>query len=467
MFGRTSQTELSAKRDLRSAFGVDYPDAPFTILPCTVHGGRHCLGGADAEFHHLDESGENSAPGWFWENLVPICGGLNRAIQHARRPDLRKELITNHNELKLTALENRYIDYQIRGNLLPAYACARLGSFLAASADARQDSLRFAANSIWTLRGVEPKLSVPLATDTLSRSVIDYLYIHEKPPERSIIDLAAAVGSFHREFGDVGPARDYYEIALSLADRLNLDWPDADLLTLVRNIRVFLGGTSNIISSNGLVDLIRDRTGYPHTLHERLHIQQWNYRQHSRDTPARRRRASERFLAEIETIGQDYFDRKLVPGGSLTKEDSKPRAGIIVSMWDHAETLCLIGDAYSAQGEGDPHGKWSKLAHDAMDKAAVAQRKGHFAVAGLAIPRVFDTLFRAYDDRSFAFQFREPNMLARQCWRTAGVGPFRFSVLSKRLLEKMKWSIGTDRKIVRPSIRQIHAILGKAHVTHP
>jgi hypothetical protein len=339
---------------------------------------------------------------------------------------------------------------------------------LVASPRIRSDAratLEFATNCLWTLRGIEPKLSIPLGTDTLARSVLDFddpSWRFENLLLRTMLNLADAVGSFHRDFGDLTPARDYYRLALKLADLANLDWPDHDLLRLARNIRVFVGGSSDISNSNRLVQVIGVRTGYPVTLHEQLHVRQWDYRQHFAGKLPQRRRASEKLLETIELLKGLYFDDTLVRGASFTEPFAEIKAATFVSRWDLAEMSCLIGDAYATLGEGDRHGHYCELAREEMRRAASLQREGHFAVPGLALPRVFKALLPSYrNDPSFVFKFREPAMLKQKCWRTGDEGrTFQFSNLSRRLMEKIGCWIGADLQVRGPSVREIQAILG-------
>ena len=83
-----SGEESRAEKELREAFEVRSEGD--TKLPCVIHGVNGC---SDVQRCHLDESASSGPSSWFFENIVPICGALNRVIEYARSSHLREELI--------------------------------------------------------------------------------------------------------------------------------------------------------------------------------------------------------------------------------------------------------------------------------------------------------------------------------------------------------------------------------------
>src|SRR5229473_2434842 len=121
------QTEYRAKRRAKEAYRVPMfcvPVDPRT--PCVIHGALKA--GEDTALHHLNEYGKGHEEGWFFENLVPICAADNNAIEYSRKS---KTSLSSSEDLSPSALLARSHALYPAGELLRAYACARLGSFLA------------------------------------------------------------------------------------------------------------------------------------------------------------------------------------------------------------------------------------------------------------------------------------------------------------------------------------------------
>lgn len=459
------QTELIARRRLLNAYGAFLRGSPHRSLPCIVHPDGRCLETKEAVPHHLDESGSQGSSSWFFENLVPICEGLNRLIEDSKAKDIRKELIATNQEVGFNALGRLYERYQTRGQLLFAYASARLAAFLAASEEDPRDAfamLDFATKCLWTLRGIEPTLAVPLAVDTLDRSVLNQLksVVHlERAVAVRFADLAAAVGSIHREFGDVGSARAFYGLALRFADFAQLDWSDDTLVRLVRNIRVLVAATLNVESSNRLVELIRSRSKYPATrFHESMHLLMWNYRHHFGKSLCLRRDAAEAFEEAVKEINKKYYDARF--GNGIADPNARLKTGVTLSQWDAIEMRLLLADALATLGEGDPNGSYAKEAKERMALAIQAQKELNLSMIGLARPRIFETLLKPYgNDERFQVEFRQPSMLSRICYRSARRGSVRFSELSEQLILLLSTWIGTDYRIQSPHILEIQSLL--------
>jgi hypothetical protein len=444
--GAMTSGKRLAKSEVLDAFGGFY-GTNYKHLRCLVH--KNCDGPLD--HHHLDERGNEGLSSWYFENMVPICKNLNGFIEQVRKPWRREEVITSDNVLGKSALENSYQEYQRQGELFRAYALSRLGAFLTASPRVRPEpdaTIGFAAKCLWTLRGVAPKFGIRLATDTLARSVLKYVDSlgHANGDVKVMLDLASAVGSFHRDFGDQDTAARYYRLGLELANLGRLDWSDGYLLRLARNIRVFLSGFSEPSASHDLLLLIQDRSGFGATLHERSHIQQMNYRQYCTGTSDQRQKAAEDFLEEKERLD------KLALCQGLTKSNRPLSKGVVRSRWDDAEIACLSGDAYAALGDLNE-------ACDVMRNASRLEEEGHFAVAGLPRPRVFDFLHWKYpNDASLSFTFREPGMLWKKP-RRGTTDAFWFGELSAKLIDKMKQWIGVSSPITSPTVCAIQDLL--------
>jgi hypothetical protein len=430
-----------------------------------LHPDGRCLETKESVPHHLDESGSEGQSSWYFENLVPICEGLNSLIEHSKATDIRKELIATNLEVGVNALGRLYDRYQTRGQLLFAYASARVGAFLAASEENPKDSfamLDFATKCLWTLRGIGPMLAVPLAADTLDRSVLNHVK-SVVPLERALAirfaDLAAAVGSIHREYGDVEPAKAYYSLALRLADFAGLEWSDDILVRLVRNIRVLVAGTLKIEDSNRLVELIKSKSKYDATrFHEGMHLLMWSYRHHLGEGLTLRRDAAETFQDAVKDINRRFYDPRF--GSGIADPNSRLKTGVLLSQWDATEMRLLLADAFATLGEGDPNGSYAKEAKELMALAIQAQKELNLSMIGLARPRIFESLLRPYEnDERFQVEFREPAMLARICDRSASRGSVRFSELSERLIMQLRTWIGTDYRISSPHILEIQALM--------
>jgi tetratricopeptide (TPR) repeat protein len=459
------QTELIARRRLWSAYGVFLPGHPHKSLPCVIHSDNRCVETKEAVLHHLDEMGFEGEGSWFFENLVPICGGVNDLIQHARAADLRKELISTNQAVGASALSRLYDQYQTKGQLLFAYAAARLGAFLVASEKDPKDTfpmLDFATKCLWTLRGIEPRLAVPLAADTMERSVLAHVKSVtplDRPLAIRLADLAAAVGSIHREFGDVENAKAYFNIALRLADFARLEWFDDILVRLVRNIRVLVAGTFKIDESKRLIELIKTRSKYDATrFHEGMHLLMWTYRQNGDDGQASRRDAAEAFEEAVKDLNSRFYDLKY--GAGIADPDTRLKTGVLLSQWDATEMRLLLADALATFAEGDPNGTYGKDAKELMSLALQAQKELNLSMVGLARPRIFETLLKPYEnDDIFRVEFREPTMLARICERSAGYDPIPFTDLSQQLFVQLRDWIGAEYHVLSPHIIEVQGLL--------
>jgi len=455
------QNETVAKRLLFEAFSVEKDGT--SNWQCIVHEDGRCKNDIIAELHHLDECGKKDAHGWFFENLMPLCSSLNEVIER----DPRDELVAAHKHLSRASLSELYRTYQITGRLRFAYAAARLGAFLTASASKSEDNavetLEFASKCLLSLRGMRPRFAVPFATDTIARSVLPHIHsadiIHRRMVE-ALFSLVVAVGSFHREFGDTDTAFRYYRLAYPLADLAHVDWLDQRLKAFANHFRILAAGMGDDVKASQLLDLIKSK-GYGKTLHEKLNILHWRDRNWPGANPSQRRERAEQFLADIAQLQRESFDLSLTPHAAFGDPTSKLKGTTILSPWDQIEILYLLADAHNLLAEGttqDEH--HMDLSKDYLRQAAKVHHDGHFAVVGLGRQKVFGDIARDYpDDPAFRFEHRYPDMLSAPLWHTQGDGPFRFNELSYTLFQRITVWLGSAPK-AESSVREIKEVAG-------
>lgn len=456
------QNETVARRLLFEAFSVE--TAGISSLHCIVHDGG-CEDDISADPHHLDESGKDNPHGWFFENLLPLCSNLNEAIQRNRNK--RDELLDNHRHLSRASLSDLHRKYQITGRLRFAYAAARLGAFLTASGAMTQEniseSLEFASKCLLSLRGVRPRFSVPLAIDTVARSVL--IHINPSPiisrrMAEAVFSFVVAVASFHRDFGDADMAFRYYKLALAWADLAQMDWLGRKLITFLNHLRILMSGTGDHTKAEQLLAFIKDHD-YGKTLHEKLNILHWRDRGWPGSNHSQRQERAERFLEEVAQLEREYYDRAVTPKATFGNPASKLKGTTRLSPWDQIEILYLLADAHFLLADGDStHEGHSDAAKEALRSASELQHGGQFAVCGLATQKVFGDILHKYPgDPAFQFEFRSPDMLNVVCRRTAGDGAFRFNELSHKLFQRVTTWLGSAPKVAQPMM-DIKEILG-------
>lgn len=454
------QNEPVARGLLFEAFSVE--TAGTSSLLCIVHEGD-CKVDISADPHHLDESGKHDPHGWFFENLVPLCSNLNQAIQRNKRD----ELLYSHELLNRSSLRNLSRTYQVTGRLRFAYAVARLGAFLTASGATTEqnvtESLEFASKCLLSLRGVRPRFSVPLATDTIARSVLAHVNpsrIITRRVAEAVLSLVVAVASFHRDFGDADMALRYYRLGFPLADLAHLDWSGEELIAFANHLRILTSGIGDDVKAHHLLDFVKDR-GYGKTFHERLNILHHRDRGWPGSNRLQRQERAEQFLEEIARLERELYDRKVTPKAAFGHAPSKLMGTTPLSPWDHIEIVYQLADAHHLLAEGESEDRrHSDAAKEALRYASKLQHRGQFAVLGLAPQKVFkDILRKCPDDPAFRFEFRSPEMLNAVCRRTTPDEAFRFSELSDNLLQRITAWLGSAPNVGQ-AMKEVQEIVG-------
>jgi hypothetical protein len=310
---------------------------------------------------------------------------------------------------------------------------------------------------------VRPRFSVPLATDTVARSVLLHINpsnIITRPMAEAMFSLIIAVASFHRDFGDADMALRYYGLAFRLDDLVHLDWLDQRLIAFANHLRILMSGIGNDVKANHLLDFIKQK-GYGKTLHEKLNILHWRDRGWPGSNRLQRQRRAEQFLEEIAQLEREEFDRRVTPKAEFGNPASKLKGTTLLSPWDQIEILYLLADAHFCIAERKSQDKRHlDAAEEALRSASKLQRTGQFAVCGLSPQKVFgDILLKYPNDPAFQFEFRSPDMLNKLCRRTAGAGAFRFSERSNELFQRITAWLGSTPK-ARQAMKEVREIVG-------
>jgi hypothetical protein len=426
------QNEQSARRHARYLYSV-----PFfcrrsdTNTPCVIDGETD-----DTDMHHLDECGKKSKDGWFFENLVPICHRENDEIERSRQAKDPPQFP------KLASLSAYSETHYNAGNLPHAYACARLGSFLAWSqgrrgwrtrqaADEppsdRNQTVLLAAHSLRYLRGIDPGYAVPLAADTLDRSILPHL--DDPPSKSSLLDttrfsLAMAAGTFHRDYHDDWAAVRYFDLADRYSDRVEGHRFTPEYAALINNKRILEIGLSELGQSDQqkieeLRSVLHKNTRYTDTRHGMLNDKQWHLKWLLWNGDP------EEVLHEIKEVEKEYFK-----SGSFTSVDSKTKNNVRIHAWMRLEYLAMDADARERKGD-------IKAAEEISKMALRDYREGRLAPNPVAQPRVLEKLFKERPN-DFGFPFRNRASLGRICRRTSGRRVLCFQDLSKEVIEKLE-----------------------------
>lgn len=428
------QHERIAKERVSDAYSQLAVTGADWKLQCVVH-----LGTQSCKLHHchLDEMGSQGY--WSFEDIIPMCSDLNNFIQDSHSAG--KEPWLDCKELELDTLKRLSRSYRIEGRLLLAYAVSRLGAFLATPHKSWKRSsypartLKFAARCIASLRGIRPRYGVPLATDTLARSVLEYINPNEncnrdgaRAFAEILFPLAFAVGAFHRDYGDVLNASRYFDLSGELAELAQVCNPkNQEFLRLLNHRRILAEGIGDRSQAKRLTEKLDDARYGGDDVHQRLNLLQWSGRHSSDEEDA------EHWLTEIKDFTSKHF----------TGWPIKPKLKHgVYSAWDHAGALCRIGEANRVLGESRTSASddWSEV----MAHASRVYRQGHLGVCALGRHKVFDHIAKAnwshyQGDDTFQFYFLSPRYLDYKCFRSSTEGgPFVFSELSRKLAAKIR-----------------------------
>ena len=425
------QTRYTAKKRAKAAYRVPLfcvPADPRT--PCVIHGSLPQ--GEDTELHHLNEYGKANEEEWFFENLVPICANDNKAIEDSRKS---RTPVSSFENLSPPGLLDRSSRLYEAGEQLRAYACARLGSFLAwapgrpgwnvRNADPNL-TLRLATQCLLCLRIVDPKYAVPLATDTVDRSILPRL---ESPSEvRDLCDLglfslAVAAGAFHRDYRDYDSATRYFDLAEQYSMRLfdpnslKLDHVRFVNHRLINSVGLLEAGSVGQQGTGHLRDFVREAE-YGQYLAGKMNVLYWSLRE------LRLHGEPEEITDKLKHVPLTYFrSRQRVSIG----EWGGRTPGITPPL--EAEYLLIGADAWSKQGRQND-------ATELLRMASSIYCKGHFGGSHIGNSEIVDNLLRE-NRTDFHFPFKYPSALDLVCPRTQKVGAASFRALSDKLHEKL------------------------------
>jgi len=388
----------------------DSPAYEGAVLRCIVTDEIHSV-----DLHHLDEHGGQDENSWFFENLVPVSSSINRLIELSRLGS-----VGFFHEISSLSLAGRAQAHFARAMLIRAYACARLAGFLALNHERDPDrSICMTAFALRTLRGVATTWGVPLAIDTLDRSVIPVLATDGVSP-RSCFLLALGLGAFHCNYGDYDWASGYYRIAKAFS-KLCGDFhrSSEEYGMLISHCRNLLVSTGRLKEASAVRDYLQSRNGYPGTSPNKANDLLWTLRAKSCT-----------YISPDEIIENiAKIENTILLSGSLRDWPLKivPNSGI--TAWTHAGYLSLIADAENRMGAQT----------DAVETVVTtAKLLNHYKLspsffAGkLPVYREVASI-KKHDLASF-IDFQTPEKLQRRHKRTALYQPLSFCEASRTVM---------------------------------
>jgi len=384
------------------------------------------------DLHHLDENGGQDINSWFFENLVPVSSNINRQIQLSRTGS-----VGLFHEISSLSLAGRAQAHFARAMLIRAYACSRLAGFLALNHERDPDqSINMAAFALRTLRGVATTWGVPLAIDTLHRSVIPALVTDGISP-RACFHLALGLGAFHCNYGDYDWAFDYYRIAKSFSTFCGEYHRNSEEFGfLISHWRNLLVSTGRLEEASAVRDYLLSRNVYPGMTHGKANNLLWTLRA-----------KSSAFISPEEIIENiANFESTILLSGSLRDWPPKmvPNSGL--TAWTHAGYLSLIAEAENRIGAKT----------DAVDTVATTAKllsqyrlSPSFFAGNLPIYREVTNVRK--HDLAFSFDFQTPEALQRRHYRNALYPPLSFreaSLTVKEILQtRLSGVFATPRKL--------------------
>ena len=426
------QTKYRAQKRARQTYRVPLFCAPVDPrTPCVIHGALK--EGQNTELHHLGERGKEHEEQWFFENLIPICPADNKAIEESRKA---KSPLSTAEDLSPAILLARSWTFYSRGEPLRAYACARLGSFIAWSPGRPgwtikegdpNPSLDLAAQCLLCLRIVDPQYAVPLAIDTLDRSVLQRL---NEPLSNAhavgnstLFTLAVALGAFHRDYRDYATASDFFNIADQYSTRLfRPGSTESDYIRflnhrLINSVGLLEEGSSDLLSRKGIRDFV-SLAEYGQYLARKMNIVYWSLRElRTHADPAE-------ITDNVKDVPLAYLKayRNL---RAIEWTDHIPRFTPVLE----AEYLLIAADAWSQQGRHDD-------AKELLRLAAKIYEKGHFGASQLLNSHVIESMSKN-SPKDFHFPFKYSSALHEPHYRTRQIGAASFCSMSHKLLEKL------------------------------
>jgi hypothetical protein len=406
------KNESSAKRKAYQLFREDdalaYEGA---VLRCIVTDEIHSV-----DLHHLDEHGGQDANSWFFENLVPVSSSINQKIQKSRIGS-----VGLFHEITSLSLAGRATAYFARAMLIRAYACARLAGFLALNHERDPDqSICLAAFAIRALRGVATQWGVPLAVDTLHRSVIPILAMDSVSP-RACFHLALGLGAYHCNYGDYDWAAGYYRIAKSFSTLCGEYHRNSEEFGfLISHWRSLLVSTYRLEDALIIRDYLLSRSGYLGTSHGKANDLLWTLRA-----------KSSTFINPEEILENiAKFESTILLSGSLRDWPPKLVNNSGLTAWTHAGYLSLIAEAEYRMG----------ALTDAVDAVATtAKLLRHYRLspsffAG-KLPVYLEVAKTRKHDLAFSFDLQTPEDLLRRHHRNVLYPPLSFREASRKIME--------------------------------
>lgn len=351
MTGIKWQTEYRGKRRAKQVYKVRMFGVPSNPYPPFVIHGVH--GVRRTFLHHLNERAKDSES-WFFENLIPICPHDNDEIDESRK-SLNPRV--SNVDLDPGSLLARSRAVYGDGEVARAYACARLCSFIAwppgrpgwKDPDADPNlTVEAATQCLLCLRIVDPKDAVPLAIDTLHRSILPRLASPQV--KRHLIDptlfgLAVAAGAFHKDYGDYVTAAGYFGLAEQYLLRvsnatLGLAKAQFENHRLINDVMRLESGFSGPQDTNAA----RDRVGsseYVRQLGGKMNLLYWKLRE------LRSRSEPESITEELKQVPLTYLK---LQGHRLKSAQPDDHVSKFTPALE-AEYLLIDADARANQGK--------------------------------------------------------------------------------------------------------------------
>lgn len=421
------QTKYTSRKRAKSLYCEEDEQRPFCLL--------HKPEPEETHLHHLDERRKDETS-WFFENLVPICGNINGEIETSRGAcDFPQNAACSPEAL--SGLSR--ISFGL-GDALRSYATARLGSFLAAywtrpgwkrqrrfklQVD-RNPTVQLATQCILALRILNPGDAVPLALDTLDRSIVPHLREGRRSSSLSnetLFEICVAAGAFHRDYGDAFSSLAYFNLAgkfskLVQGHRLTHKYGQFLNHWLILELEFLKLGRSNQASIRSLRNIVY-QSDYANFPHGDMNVCQWLFKEYLlNDEP-------ERVLDGIKGLEQKYFK-----ANSLATRIPRRKYQLELSTSMHAEYLSIMADANFRLGK-------KADAADLLEIAVDRYREGRLAINPIAEPIVVRKLSALYPQK-FPFTFRRPSDLDVIHPRTKRYGASSFRQISVVLLNRLQ-----------------------------
>jgi hypothetical protein len=398
--------------------------------PCVIHGEQ---GDQKPHLHHLDELGGKPSSSFF-ENLVPICAEENNEIEDNRKSGTVEPLrgcLRPKNLLELSW------DLYWEGQVLRAYACSRLVSFLAwrpgrpgskvaPEAADRNPPMEMATQCLLCLRVADPEYAVPLAIDTLDRSILPHLKSRsEAYPllDSTLFSLAVAAGAFHRDYGDYPGGGAYFDLAEKYLQRIStaVTREQLDRFDNHRVINSVVGLEAQSTDRFNRAEMrsrVRD-SEYGSYLGGRMNVLYWELRE------LRLHCDPERITQELKHVPLAFLNH----GAERLRQEAWRKHIPKFTPILESEYIVMDADARSNVGlEND--------ARELLRIAAEAYKDGHFGASHIPNAKVIEDITNR-NPGDFQLPFKQPWALIAPHYRTEKFGAKSFQGLSDELLRHL------------------------------